>query len=287
MILTEINSNEEDFYEVGNVIEGIAWLNEPSCAKGLHSLWEEYGNEAYRDVLKILLTRFTYHFDKDRHDAVDKVIEFIHSKGASPENSLIIGTATGKDSDGASYGLYLFKQPLANENTGWSERNIIPVFSFACKRCNDESVSNIFLFDDFIGSGNTLVKNITSLKSALNKRKSKFNLYVISFVGMEFGIRNINNSTNVEVYCSLGLKKGISEYKSPDNDAMIKSVLEMEGELGGKWRGHDIKTFSLGYKKSEALYAAYRANCSNNVFPIFWWPQGKSGKYRITLFNRL
>ncbi|EKB21720.1 hypothetical protein [Aeromonas veronii] len=287
MIRTEKNSNPEDFYKVGDVIERIPWLNDPLYAKGVHSLWEEFSDEAQRLVLQVLLERFTHHYHQDIYRSVDDLIDFVYKEGGNHKNSVIIGTATGMDSDGAMHGLYYFKNPLAKKNIGWGERNIVPVFSFACEKCKSEKVKNIFVFDDFIGSGNTLVKRINELKEFLELRASPFNIFVISFAGMEFGIQNLISSTGVEVYCPLILKKGISEYDSSDRDSMKETVLGMEKKLGSKWKKLKIDAFSLGYKQSETLYAVYRGNCSNNVFPIFWWPRNNSGGKRVTLFDRL
>ncbi|HHQ4479038.1 TPA: phosphoribosyltransferase [Aeromonas veronii] len=268
--------------------ERFDWLKQKYYTPGLHGLASEYSGEDEKAALELLFERFTHNDYNERDDAIEKLAELIIERDFLPEDTMIIGTAKGTEADGAMAGLYLLKPLLSEINLNWSEKNISPVLKHATEMCLNDNIKNIVVFDDFIGSGKTLVDNIQKLKSDLNsKRNANYNILVAAFAGMEFGIDYITNTLNVEVTCPIRLIKGISDYNTENREEIKRIVLKMEEILGQNWNNLKLKTFSFGYKKSEALYALIRSNCSNNVFPIFWWPKNLDGTHRVTLLKRL
>lgn len=209
--------------------------------------------------------------------------------GFNGRNTLIFASADLGEVDGSISGLNFLKNKL-NIDLGWSERNIHPTlddgFNFLK---NDQKIdTNIVIFDDFIGSGKTMVKKINKLKKLISDSDlSVKSINVISYIAMNSGVDHVDQNTDVIVYCPLILKKGITDYEN-NSVALekIKIAKDMESKLQAKCLNLKLKDFTLGFGESESLYQVYGHNCSNNIFPVFWWPRVTGGKARNTLFKR-
>jgi hypothetical protein len=66
---------------------------------------------------------------------------------------------------------------------------------------------------------------------------------------------------------------------------MIDVMLGAEARLASLSKRGTLAKHSLGYKKSESLFAREGGNTPNNVFPIFWWEQLASGADRHSLLQ--
>ncbi|ABZ75090.1 hypothetical protein Shal_0515 [Shewanella halifaxensis HAW-EB4] len=287
-IYTPRNSIESDFYEVGDLQAQISWLNDPRYEKGLHGLLEEYKSPEERQALMILFERFIHHEQRDRLDAVDYLVEVIQTKGFTHEDTLLVATSDGKESDGSTAGLYNFKEALSQIDQHWKEKNLVPSLAESFDKFKNHNIKNVVIFDDFIGSGKTIVKKVNEFRQEMRNRDIlHVKIYVFSYVGMKFGVKHATQKLSIEIFCPLQLQKGISDYKNSNPEILKSTVLGMENKLGKNWKKLQLQDFKLGYKESESLYQLFRSNCSNNVFPIFWWPKNVSKKHRVTIFNRL
>ena len=83
------------------------------------------------------------------------------------------------------------------------------------------------------------------------------------------------------------LDKGISDYYGNKVKETLDCMLNLEENLGNEFMGKKLSDVSLGYHKSEALFAIDNLTVPNNVFPIFWWPVLKSNVIRNTVLNRI
>lgn len=287
-LYTPKNSSESDFYEVGDLVNQIPWLNDRRYEKGLHGLLEEYQSHEEREALITLLERFIHHEHRDRLDAVDYLADIINKKKFTHQDTLFIATSDGKESDGSTAGLYNFKSALAELGQYWKEDNLVPSLNMSFERCTSCHIKNVVIFDDFIGSGKTIVKKVNEFREEMKARNVlHIKIYIFSYVGMKFGVEYAAQELDLDIYCHLLLQKGISDYTASNPEGLMSTVQDMESKLGNKWKKLKLRDFSLGYKQSEALYQLYRSNCSNNVFPIFWWGKDALKKHRVTLFNRL
>lgn len=289
-IFSPKNSNPQDFYDVGTITENIKWLEEYNnrYQAAIHGLWEEYQEPDSRNGIKILLERLIHHNQDDRYSAVDYLINVIIEKKFTPENTRILATSDGSESDGSAAGLYQFKSELSRINTDWTEKNLIPTFESFFSHPIPCHIKNIIIFDDFIGSGKTIINKVNEfITKTDDKDILKIKICVFSYVGMKFGIEYAKKELDIQIYCPLELIKGISDHDNSNQENLESIVLKMEKNLYKKWKKLKLQDFSLGYKKSETLYSLYRSNCSNNVFPIFWWPKDSNGKHRTTLFHRM
>ena len=279
-------SSRTDFYEVSDFIDEIKWLKNHDYNKAILELWSEYTSVEERSAIMTLLYRLTHHTIENRHEAVDYLVKIITEENLQPTDTLIIATSDGTDSDGSIANLHLFKAPLAKYD--WSERNLKPTFCASYDELKKGAVKNVIIFDDFIGSGKTIKDKIVEFEEEMAYQNiNNINILIFSFVGMEFGIEYAEKYCDKKIYCHTKLKKGISEYHDEHKTDFINTVEGMERKLKSDWKGLKLRDFRLGYKGSETIYQYYLSNCSNNVFPIFWWPKAKYGVNRITLFNRL
>ena len=229
----QVNS-QEDFYAVGDLKNEITWLSKPRYEKALLGLWAEYPKTQDRNAIVRLLRRLTHHTADERFEAVDFLVDVIKIKEFKSQDTLIVSTSDGSDSDGSTAGLYLFKDPLATFDDNWSENNLKPTFEESYEFIENGDFKNIIIFDDFIGSGKTIINKVTEFEEEMRSRNiSDINISIFSFVGMKFGIEHIKEKCIHDIYCPVQLLKGISDYDD-DNDELKKTVLEMEENLQKK-----------------------------------------------------
>lgn len=250
----------------------------------LAELWDICEHRDEQTLLKTLISDFCI-FDAEKEMlACQGINEKIQSWGLSPLSTWIVATANKDEVDGSTAGLQKLKnkiKPLED----WHSRFVgnIPAAVSTVK-----SGQSIILFDDFIGSGSKMIKKrdwIAKLLAAEGIVDVKY--YYVSFAGMNFGIDYIMKNSQSEVYSHLCLGKGISD-RFPPGDAkkMIEIMLRIESRLGIKYKNKKLEEYSLGYKKSEALYCGQNDNCPNNVFPVLWWPILRSGEKFKTILAR-
>ena len=131
---------------------------------------------------------------------------------------------------------------------------------------------------------------MTSRKSAWCVEKSielgvsDLKLYICSLAAMRSSLEKIEQSAE-EIYSVYWLNKGISDEAPKEKLASYtSSMLNLEDSLS--WSKGNRNLYTFGYKQSESLFSLESINVPNNVFPIFWWKDGKDDK-RPTILRRL
>jgi hypothetical protein len=200
--------------------------------------------------------------------------------------------AIGEDTIDGSHLLQLIKAKFANHF--WIEDNFISTIGRGRYKIKDNV--NIILFDDFIGTGETINTKFAWMKGHVGRSgASGVNLKLISIACMEEGF-DLLKSQGIDFFTPLVLKKGISGYHF-NQDALNKKqqMLQLEAKLmdlvlikqRSKTKSYQLKHYSLGYEQSETLYAIEGMNISDNVFPIFWWPYLQNGDLHNRIFERI
>lgn len=276
--------NKVAFDDVFSLIVKYPWLQKLSDP--LVELWNLCDLKEQQELLKVLFDRFTFIDLNSLEETSTSIYKAVIGWDFVSLNTSIVAVADDGEIDGSIAGLQNIKNKFPS-NDGWEEKNFYSSIGRAGKYIKNGQ--NVVLFDDFIGSGNTLIRKIQYLKNSFEESGvTPLSLNVVAFAGMKFGIERIKNSCGVEVYARYLLKRGISDYDTPEvQEAKKLIMLSLEKKLGKKFKKLRVKDFSLGYGNSETLYQVGGQNCPNNLFPIFWWPILLDGAERKTLFNRI
>lgn len=279
--------DEDVFIDLLELIDRYRWLKEKPKSGALVELWNMCELKEQRELLKELFSRFRYLTHEDKKHTILEIINHIDNAwNFNGDNTYIAAVGEDKEVDGSIGHLNSFKIYLSSS---WRERNLIPSIGKVSYKLEKEYKPNLILFDDFIGTGNTFSRKINWLNNKLKEKKIYIkNIKVISFAGMNFGIDKLIEEQNIEVYVPHILKRGISDFENPDQlEAKKELMVLLENALKKEYKGLKLEDYSMGYGQSETLYYLEDNNCSNNVFPVFWWNQCKDGKIRKTLFKRL
>ena len=248
-------------------------------------LWNLCDSQDEQSLIKELFDRFTY-LNSDRRKLIeDQIIAQLKKWKFTGDNTIIAATAEIGEVDGSMASLQNIKNKLPYEDN-WSHNQIMPIVQAAQEIPNEK---NLILFDDFIGSGQTIEKKVTYLLKTLDSRNITLkSLTIISYAAMEFGFDFLKNIKQFNIFCPIVLKKGITGYEFGENlDKKLQIMDTLEKKLQPKARTLNLRAFKLGYDKSEALFSLDGANCPNNVFPILWWPTLRQGIIRDTCLKRL
>lgn len=275
--------NKDACHAIIDLIYSSPWLKKQSDA--LMDLWNLCNTGEQQSLLSELFDRFTFINSEQLEEIAKNIVKFISNKDITSVNTYIIATADSGEVDGSTAGIQYLKNKFPSSKN-WTTRNFYTSINDGID-CLQNKCS-IILFDDFIGTGKTIIRKVNFVKEQIEKNKIKpQNLFVISFAAMEFGVVNIKENTGVDVYTPKLLKKGITDFESPDMVEYKKQLmLEIENNLSVKFKRLHLSDHNLGYLRSEALFQIQGYNCPNNVFPIFWWPKLNDGSYRETIFKR-
>lgn len=288
MTISAEKLNPDLFLEVYSLVEENLWLK-PSIHP-LIELWNLCESSEQRYLIKSLFERFTFITSDNLRSISSSIVHKISEWGFDPIDpkkgkTYISAIADTNEVDGSIAGLNYVKNKFP-QNKGWDKTCFIGSIIEASYKVNTNDT--LILFDDFIGSGKTLIRKHKYLSEKLKGREVKLKyLKIVSFAGMEFGIKNISHETEVEVYCPVTLKKGLTDYETNDVIEEKKELMrKLEESLSNKFHTLRLKDHSLGYKGSEALFQIQDYNCPNNLFPIFWWPKLRNNNLRKTIFSR-
>lgn len=282
--------NREDFHDIFEIVDSSPWTK--VLFNELLNLWELCTEKDERALIKDLINKFFVLNSQEERNACQGINRYINSLSVTPDLSYIVSVADAGKNDGSLAGLQLLElqvTPLED----WEERYVshIPDLANLLKEENKiEEGSTIFIFDDFIGTGSKIEKKHNWLANLLNKKGlniNSFDIHIVSFSAMDFGIDYIKNTLGFNVYSHNTFSKAITgKVGCKDSSKKIDVMLKIENKLDDVYKERNISKYSLGYKKSEALYYWENNSCPNNVFPIFWWPMLKGNKRHAPLFNR-
>lgn len=154
------------------------------------------------------------------------------------------------------YLLYLVKSHLGAIQRKYSD--FLITYADSPNAVKLDSIKDDFtlcLIDDFIGTGETVER---TTKYFLERDISKEMMAIVSLVGMNFGISQLNNN-GYYTYTAINCEKGIS---CNGDQTQIELMEKIEKTIKVS---ADCK---FGYKGSEALVKMMRT--PNNTFPIYW-----------------
>lgn len=262
------------FELVFNLTTQQPWLKVKQSS--LSNLIDCCGNAEEQYLICDLLRRFTYLDNSTFSDALRLIADHIE-KGwcLSPENTLISARENSKFSDSSQLVAYNLKAG-GQLHGAWTTNR----FLSRLRDIENSEVEHVILVDEFIGTGETMQKSVEYLRKKSVEWSQKFKIFVAVVAGMEFGLKRVCDVAD-SVYAVHSLRKGISDhYSELDREQRILNMIRLEETLANMSNRGKLATHSLGYKKSEALYARHEGNTPNNVFPIFWWESDRDGNDR-------
>lgn len=140
--------------------------------------------------------------------------------------------------------------------------------SFMNKLYSNRNNALILFVDDFIGTGETAIKVLTSFKKSYSTQNDSF--VIIALVAQEGGIAKISEHGHL-VFAADIRKRGISDSRriTDKRDAfLLMDQIERRLQVRNNFLG--------GYGKSEALVKMIKT--PNNTFPVYWCPKSSNNK---------
>lgn len=274
--------SETDFYKIYTLLSDCPWILDKEEA--LEELWSFCNNETQKKLIYNFLHEFNLIEEAKRKDLEKQIYnQIIHVWKLDPKKTWFVPITEKGEIDGASMIVDSLKQQMPE---GFEPKHFLNRITLIQSIKSDQ---NIIIVDDFIGSGKKLIRKLKYAVSIQEKKAKKIgskllhfihkitrqkyhkitNIYCVSPVGMEFGIKNIyetlKNQTNIYVPCQL--KKAISEkYTEKEIETNKKELKSLSIDFIGKNRAKNY----LGFSDSETLFSYKDRNIPNNVFPIFW-----------------
>ena len=271
-----------DFKRLHSLCNNYEWLEAET--QGLYELWNLTDTETQKSLVEKLIENFIFIDSK----YLKKITEGIRNHivlnwGLQSRGTRISAICDNSNPDGSQAILQFLKDKFAGEK-GWTDANFVNSLPVVANNCRNGQT--IILIDDFIGTGNTIIRKLNYLKNTLKARaKNKVTIKIVTAAAMKFS-KEVLDKQDVEHYSHLWLDKGISEiYRDPELHEAVTSMEAMEKKLGQKWNGKYLPKF--GYQKSESLIAIDGFNIPNNVFPVFWWPILLKQIKRKTIFKNV
>lgn len=272
----------EVMYDMIEIFESQEWLNE--FVGELIELWNVCEFRQEQTLLKSLIMDiclFNAAMERLAHSSIN---EKMQSWGLSPKSTWIVAVANKTEIDGSTAALQRLKNKILPFDN-WHSRFIsnIPEAAQFIK-----AGQSVVLFDDFIGSGDKMIKKGRWLRGILDEKGvGHVDVYYLSLAAMRFGMEKIRAETRCEAYAYKELTKAITDkFDASEAARLIEVMTVLESRLFDRYKNKKIEDYSLGYGRSEALYCAENDNCPNNVFPVFWWTKLKDGRGFRTLFKR-
>lgn len=285
-MISNKNIDREVFLDLYELLNKRDWISE--LFQELMNLWDLCDTREQHKLLKELILNIEVLDSNGSRKACRAIDRQVKDWGLEPSKTFFVAVADPGKTDGSLVGLQQLEleiQPIEE----WESRFIshIPDSMDQLKSGN-----SIVFFDDFIGSGNKMVRKFNWFCDELAKKcahieLSSLNIYFVSFAGMAFGIKHIQDTLGKPVFTELTLLKGISERNTGVQlTEKLDEMNRLEAKLADKYSSRDLQKYSLGYSKSETLYFWEGYSCPNNVFPVFWWPKLKEDKEHRTILKR-
>lgn len=263
------------------------WLRHETNSEGLKNLWFESESKPEKIVLKRLLNNFTYIKQEDAKSKTKKVLEdCIKNWKLSPNDTIFIAFKIEEFADGSSIALNFIRPILSDIDEDWRGEKFFGDIHRGKRRFGDVDLKNVVLVDDFVGTGGTAKNRIEYVRAEILRKNQNLNIFVYSLGGMIQGKKKIE-TCSIPYSTTYQVDKGTNlAFPSLFRPFSRFIITRMENNLS-KGKGKiTLEKFTLGYEKSEALYAWNIFNIPNNNYPIFWWNRYKGETKRTTLFNR-
>ncbi|WP_053932311.1 hypothetical protein [Pseudomonas coronafaciens] len=273
---------KENFNTILNLIARQPWIGDKTSELS-HVLYEECKCSNSREMLIKILDNFSYLSTQDYSEKMNSLADEIMSDAGYEDNALIVAMAGNSGPDSSQELLYNLKYIFTKK--GWNSFCGVNTFGAALKNFNRTKRRKIYVIDDFVGSGQTVIGRHKELTRVFtNAEVADFSITFKVLVSTLHGLEAIAEA-GIEISAQLIIKKAIDGYFSEEVAADYRSLMgTLESALLQNYEG--IALPNLGYNGAQAAYCREDANTPNSVFPIFWWPFYSDSKKRNTMLHR-
>ncbi len=241
-------------------------------------------NDQERRLLFDLLHRFTFLDSKARKQMWKGMARrIVEECGLDEAKTQVVALTVDTQPDSGQWVLQMLKAPLAER--GWRDVRMVNRIGSSVAALRHQS--DVVLVDEFVGSGDTVLKRVRDFSMEYDKRiaagaASTYSIRVFVLAGMEAARRRIE-AEGVRIRAERWLTRGITQhYRRKELRRACRHMLRMESRLEQR----DPRCFPFGYGRAEALYASDEGNAVNSVFPVFWSDRLQRGEKRAPLFVR-
>lgn len=265
-----------DFFSIFTLCVNQPWIQRKQGE--LSVLIEQCADLAEQNLICDLLHRFRFINSTILEDKLEEATTFVLSEWqATPKNTLI--TALSNSDHPESVGVILWGAKSYFQKTpGWKNKHFPDSLPKAAHAAVDGN--HIIIFDDFVGSGSKIERLIIWFRKKIDELKTtdvKISVYVLFAMDES---KPILEALGCEYKVGEWLQKGISDHFSgTERDEAIQRMVCLENKLKVN------PEFSLGFEKSETLFALEMGRAPNNVFPVFWWHKNDIKNYK-PMFRR-
>ncbi|MBJ2246453.1 phosphoribosyltransferase-like protein [Pseudomonas haemolytica] len=273
---------KENFNTILNLIARQPWIGEKTSELS-HVLYEECKCANSREMLIKILDNFSYLSAQEYSEKLNLLAEEVMSEAGYEDNAQIVAMAADSGPDSSQELLYNLKYIFTKR--GWHSFCGVNTFGAALKIFNRTGRKTIYVIDDFVGSGKTVIGRHKALTSVFtNAGVTDFSIAFKVLVSTLHGFEAVR-AAGIEISAQLTIKKAIDEFFPEEIAAQYRSLMEdLESGLSQDYEGIELP--KLGYNGAQAAYCREAANTPNSVFPIFWWPFYIDNKKRKTMLHR-
>ncbi|WP_122218330.1 phosphoribosyltransferase-like protein [Pseudomonas syringae group genomosp. 7] len=273
---------KENFNTILNLIARQPWIGDKTSELS-HMLYEECKCASSREMLIKILDNFSYLSAQDYSEKLNTLAEEVMSEDGYEDNAQIVAMAADSGPDSSQELLYNLKYIFAKKE--WHSFCGVNTFGAALKNYKKTGRKKIYVIDDFVGSGQTVIGRHKALTSVFrNAEVEDFSISFKVLVSTLHGIEAVR-ATGIEISAQLIIKKAIDGFFSEEVAADYRSLMDAL-ESGLSQSHEEIELPKLGYNGAQAAYCREAANTPNSVFPIFWWPFYIDSKKRKTMLHR-
>lgn len=248
-------------------------------------LWVECDDEDKRELILELLYRFNHISARKYSKHIQSVAKkIVNDKHLSDESTQLVAMAADSNADSSQYLLYGLKPIM--EQLGWRKYKQVNSFGSSYRTYKKNSkLKNIVLIDEFVGSGQTVLGRVKSLREVYENAGIKDIHIIVKVIASTRQGLDAVLKESIDIDAEIILDKGISDfYDAATVKDKLNTMLALESTLLEVYETRKLP--SMGYGGTECLYVRDEGNTPNSVFPIFWWPFLKSGDQRKTLLTR-
>jgi orotate phosphoribosyltransferase-like protein len=273
---------KENFNTILNLIARQPWIGDKT-AELSHVLYEECKCANSREMLIKILDNFSYLSAQEYSKKLNLLAEEVMSDDGYEDNAQIVAMAADSGPDSSQELLYNLKYIFTKRE--WHSFCGVNTFGGALKNFKRTGRKKIYVIDDFVGSGQTVIGRNKELTSIFNNAGvADFSINFKVLVSTLHGIEAVR-AAGIKISAQLIIKKAIDECFPEEVATQYRALMDdLESGLSQEHEG--IKLPKLGYNGAQAAYCREAANTPNSVFPIFWWPFYIDNAKRKTMLHR-